>query len=273
MEVFPDFSVLLQAARMLEENKPPVYPNYRSFEPTRTRGDYDGETDDEGPTVPNRGNRYEPYKRPVDAHNEIEKKRRAYLTECYGQLRDTLPGIAGTKASNVTVLRTAAAQIAALQEEERALLHAHAEQLRLRAVLTGMGAAQRSETIIQKTAAPKAFEDRLPPRAHELQYIDSGFENRPTTTVNRALDSDGDDFEVPDTLSRRATPEPEKEALSFSATELAPELAIKHHAVHSLSPSRPSSKLMMLAGAINEPTAQTKSGRRVRLSAKALATL
>lgn len=256
MEVFPDFSMLLQAARMLEENKPPMNANIRTIDPAPPRVSaayYDGETDEEGHTVPSRANRYEPYKRPLDAHNEVEKKRRAYLSECYTQLRDVLPGIAGTKASNVTVLRTAAAQVAALQEEERALLHAHAEQMRLRAVLTGMAAPPAAAT----TAAPAAAFSYAEPAA---QFEAPG-----------AAESDGDDFEVPDTLSRRATPEPDTE-LPFSVTELPPDSPVKHHAVHALSPGRATSKLMMLAGAINEPAPQTKSGRRVRLSAKALST-
>lgn len=250
--------MLLQAARMLDENNPPVHASKAPFgaAPARPPFFVDGDSDGEGHTVPSRANRYEPYKRPIDAHNEVEKKRRAYLAECYAQLRDVLPGIAGTKASNVTVLRTASAQIAALKEEERALLHAHAEQMRLRSVLNGMaGTSQVAPALARPFAVNQGFPG-------EPEHSDPAF---------KAADSDGDDFEVPDTLSRRATPEPEAD-LPFSASELPPASPVKHHAVHALSPNRPSSKLMMLAGAINDPSAQTKSGRRVRPSAKALST-
>lgn len=249
--------MLLQAARMLEENNPPVHASTTPFgaAPARSPFFVDGDSDGEGHTVPSRANRYEPYKRPIDAHNEVEKKRRAYLAECYAQLRDVLPGIAGTKASNVTVLRTASAQITALQEEERALLHAHAEQIRLRSVLQGMAGTG------QVAPAPAR------PFVHQGFPGGSGHAD----PAADAADSDSDDFEVPDTLSRRATPEPEAD-LPFSASELPPASPIKHHVVHALSPDRPSSKLMMLAGAINGPAAQTKSGRRVRPSAKALST-
>ena len=41
-------------------------------------------------------------------HNEVEKKRRAYLSSCYVDLKMLVPSIANVKASNVTILQTAA---------------------------------------------------------------------------------------------------------------------------------------------------------------------
>ena len=49
-----------------------------------------------------------------ETHNEVEKRRREYLGSCYGRLRDACPGLAGSKASNLTVLRSAAEEIAAV---------------------------------------------------------------------------------------------------------------------------------------------------------------
>jgi len=43
----------------------------------------------------------------ANAHNEVEKRRRAYLTACYTELHKILPQISGTKASNATVLLSA----------------------------------------------------------------------------------------------------------------------------------------------------------------------
>lgn len=44
-------------------------------------------------------------------HNEVEKRRRAYLSSCYVDLKNLVPQIAGVKASNVTILQTAASHV------------------------------------------------------------------------------------------------------------------------------------------------------------------
>lgn len=66
------------------------------------------------------------------AHNEVEKRRRAYLTNCYNDLHNILPMISGTKASNATVLRSAVDHIKALEIEHKLILAAKNEQLLLR---------------------------------------------------------------------------------------------------------------------------------------------
>lgn len=68
----------------------------------------------------------------INAHNEVEKRRRAFLTRCYNELHHILPTIAGTKASNATVLRTATDHIKALEREEKMLLAAKRQQLQIR---------------------------------------------------------------------------------------------------------------------------------------------
>jgi hypothetical protein len=45
------------------------------------------------------------------AHNSVEKRRRAYLASCYDALKNAIPALAGSRASNVKVLRNGAALI------------------------------------------------------------------------------------------------------------------------------------------------------------------
>lgn len=62
------------------------------------------------------------------AHNSVEKRRRAYLASCYEGLKDSIPALASSRASNVKVLRGGAALIKALEADERRLV---AEKRRL----------------------------------------------------------------------------------------------------------------------------------------------
>lgn len=54
-------------------------------------------------------------------HNEVEKRRRAYLAACYIELKGFLPSIASSKASNVSILRAAVSKIQRLEQQEREL--------------------------------------------------------------------------------------------------------------------------------------------------------
>lgn len=67
--------------------------------------------------------------RNADTHNSVEKRRRAYLASCYEGLKDSVPMLTGSRASNVKVLRGAASYIKSLQIEEQRLV---AEKKRLR---------------------------------------------------------------------------------------------------------------------------------------------
>jgi len=116
----PDLS---EALRAIPLAKPPRADSGLDSDESRSWNEADDDSTEyiERRVPKNRGNRTraEPYRRTVESHNEVEKRRRAYLSSCYNTLRDTLPSIAGSKASNVTVLRTAADEIAALVAEER----------------------------------------------------------------------------------------------------------------------------------------------------------
>lgn len=65
------------------------------------------------------------------AHNSVEKRRRAYLASCYEGLKNSIPSLANSRASNVKVLRGGAALI----KVHNALWHiAHIRRLSLRSV-------------------------------------------------------------------------------------------------------------------------------------------
>eukprot|EP00041_Stephanoeca_diplocostata_P018684 m.393636 g.393636 ORF g.393636 m.393636 type:complete len:319 (-) comp21087_c1_seq33:214-1170(-) len=137
-------------------------------------------------------------KRSSNAHNEVEKRRRAFLTQCYNELHREVPSIAGTKASNVVVLQSASEHIKDLEETERALVAAKAdlmrhreEQLRYRdellahANLSYRGAALRPQFAVD---AGEADEDVSASEASEY------------------CSDEEYGVEVPDTDSRAASP-------------------------------------------------------------------
>lgn len=71
------------------------------------------EDEDEPLSVPARSHHGKASKRPSQdvQFNSLEKQRRAQLASCYNRLKSAIPSIAGTKASNVHILRTAQAFI------------------------------------------------------------------------------------------------------------------------------------------------------------------
>jgi len=95
----------------------------RTFEldPESTNSDSDPD-DDAGRRATASGSaRHKPYRRPASGsrkkprgpaqHNEVEKRRRAYLSSCYVELHTLVPSICDVKASNVTILQSAAKHI------------------------------------------------------------------------------------------------------------------------------------------------------------------
>jgi len=69
------------------------------------------------------------------AHNSVEKSRRAYLASCYENLKRVVPALAGTRASNVKVLRGGLALIKALEAEDRRLTAEKKKAIALRETL------------------------------------------------------------------------------------------------------------------------------------------
>lgn len=118
----------------------PGYQTHGGYTPepvyygTPVRTDGEGTDDDLVPDASTRTRKATSRGSPanINAHNEVEKRRRAFLTRCYNELHHILPTIAGTKASNATVLRTATDHIKALEREEKMLLAAKRQQLQIR---------------------------------------------------------------------------------------------------------------------------------------------
>jgi len=141
-----------------------------------------------------RGNRTraEPYnnnRRTVESHNEVEKRRRAYLSSCYNTLRDVLPSIANSKASNVTVLRTAADEIQLLVAEEQRRAKQLNEMRAYRAKLL---------TLLGRPTPP--IVEELPPMfCKKPLAIDSDDETAEADTDEEAAVPDAD--LVPNTLA------------------------------------------------------------------------
>lgn len=125
-----------------------------------------------------------------NAHNEVEKRRRAYLTQCYTELHNILPNIAGSKASNATVLRTATDHIKVLEHEAKALNEALREQRARRQQLLA-----RREELQGICAAEVPFATPLAKQSCPMMM---------------GIDGAGSDSEmapeVPDNLSRPVSP-------------------------------------------------------------------
>lgn len=131
---------LLQAAELLEAQRlsspmmlvapdPDVLvPCFHSYDDGETGSGNDSDFDEDtaSSTSPTNARNNKPYKRqgPRDpgAHNSVEKRRRAFLADCYSRLKEVIPSIKQLKTSNALVLNGAADYVVALQAEERALL-------------------------------------------------------------------------------------------------------------------------------------------------------
>lgn len=111
-----------------------------------------------------------------ESHNEVEKRRRAYLLQCYHGLQKEVPSIANSKASNVTVLRCAAQHIRDLQEEESRLVSMKERELQRRTILlTRFQRKQKISTTAPAPApapAPFARYTTIPPDYRALRQAD-----------------------------------------------------------------------------------------------------
>lgn len=137
-------------------------------------------------------------------HNEVEKRRRAYLSACYTDLKALLPSIAETKASNVCILRTAANTISGLASTEKEL---EAELAQLR--------QQRARLLAVNSS-----------RSHGLgAATDAAVDLSPVSSVA------SDEMVVPDSSERSVSPEIEENltyAYSHDA-KIGVYPTVKHH--------------------------------------------
>lgn len=118
-------------------------------------GESDGDESDEYGCVPSSSSRSPPKTHSsasksqskvsaASAHNEVEKRRRAFLTKCYKKLHGTVPTISGSKASNVLILQKATEHIHELAMEERVLVNAKADLMRMNQELREKWAAAQT---------------------------------------------------------------------------------------------------------------------------------
>lgn len=124
-----------------------------------------------GPS-PSSGGRGKPARGPLQ-HNEVEKRRRAYLASCYVELKAMLPEIAA-KASNVAILQTAVEKIQFLGSAGSQL---DAELAALRAQQRQLLAAHRTQRQAAAAAQPRQWEPQ-PPHHHP-------YGRQPTPRVQR----------------------------------------------------------------------------------------
>jgi len=194
----------------------------------------DNGSDSDNGAVPSRASQNKPYKRPATSkrkhqqskklalaeqnktdaqlkgaaqHNEVEKRRRAYLAHCYSALKLAVPGLEKSKASNVTVLRAAVDEIKRLEETGRKLEAAKAEQY------------CRRKTLLESL-----------PAHYRLQYPTTP---PPLSDTSEAYDSE-DTAAVPDFEDRHLS-DSEQDATTSSvfaySTELPPHLPIKESSI------------------------------------------
>lgn len=129
-------------------------------------------------------------------HNEVEKRRRAYLAACYVELKTILPSIADSKASNVSILRTAVEQIQHLDDTQRQL---DAELAQLQ--------QQRKQLLVGRRLAP-----RQQPRE---QQHGAAFAALMEASGASSSDDGDSELEVPDATNRSVSPEME-ETLTYT---------------------------------------------------------
>lgn len=136
-------------------------------------------------------------------HNEVEKRRRAHLAQCYSHLRDVLPLAPGSKTSNVVVLRSATEYIKELEKEEADLrklkLELQQEREKL-AGLCGKDLHQMGRKVKKFEEEPATVPSSPVPHAADDDDVDDD-----------SMVVDGDSCVVPDNESRSVSP-------MFSAT-------------------------------------------------------
>lgn len=203
-------SMLLEAADLLNQGDNKRSPAKHSNHHSDSSDDFvvpqqsDSSDHDDAPSYPSgkgklkskhhhtRKSTKRPYSKPSPSprgpaqHNEVEKRRRAHLANCYIQLKTELPSIAATKASNVVILRTAFDQIKELEKE-------HSQLMTEKAVLM----AQRNEL---KARINFALQEGKSDNA-AVPTISSPESCDPTE-----MDYDEDSCVVPDNCSRAVSP-------------------------------------------------------------------
>mmetsp|Transcript_5257 Transcript_5257/g.7462 ORF Transcript_5257/g.7462 Transcript_5257/m.7462 type:complete len:299 (-) Transcript_5257:184-1080(-) len=251
------FDALLEAARIIEDRPapvhhvpevveqaqpPPVWESRRLAPPLPALED---PADDRLVPRTESPDLSRPYTRCPETHNEVEKRRRAYLTQCYVELQAVVPSIADCKASNVTVLRNAAEYIQKLIEDGHRIEEAKNYELRRRAMLLSRISVARSRAhggtpyaayYAPATYAPPGAAAMAQSRYHEealrigraasVSPARSPMPVPMSVTNNTGDETETEDEEegvVPDPMSRGASP---RAAPVEGLTELSDRMAL-----------------------------------------------
>jgi hypothetical protein len=91
---------------------------------------------------------------PPTCHNDVEKRRRAYLSACFKHLQSQIPSVMDVKTSNAGILTAAQKFIIALQEQERAMLQEKIALSHQRAILMAQANMAQAPGV-QTDASPK----------------------------------------------------------------------------------------------------------------------
>jgi len=211
--------LLLQAADIISKREQAGEPVAERVVPNDryalTSESSDNGSDSDNGAVPSRASQNKPYKRPATSkrkhqqskklalaerldksdaqlkgaamHNEVEKRRRAYLSHCYSALKLAVPGLEKSKASNVTVLRSAVDEIKKLEETGRQLEAAKAEQYRLReSLLKALPAHFRLQYPTTPPPLSEAYDDSEDTAAvpdSEDQHISDSEQDMTTSSI------------------------------------------------------------------------------------------
>mmetsp|Transcript_21673 Transcript_21673/g.64706 ORF Transcript_21673/g.64706 Transcript_21673/m.64706 type:complete len:314 (+) Transcript_21673:171-1112(+) len=246
------FGTLLEAARIIEDREahqahvpqmrvePPTWHHHQAVAPMIETIDSADER-----VVPrsNRADSPKPYARNPETHNEVEKRRRAYLTQCYVELQSVVPSIADCKASNVTVLRSAADYVQKLRADQQRLVEGKKRELQRRtqllerlsivragvsqapqayvtpyyahgAYVTPMAAAAVAVAAPAVHAHPASVMLAMPPRGERAMGSVSPlpmaqspvYSHTPTPGDDTETEDEDEEGVVPDTMSRGASP-------------------------------------------------------------------
>lgn len=203
---------LLQAAEILDARAPSPsgefdlmvpcmderYTDQVPFSSADTESGNDSEMDDETSSSPIQSaqGRNKPYKRqgPRDplAHNTVEKRRRAYLADCYSRLKDAIPSMRQTKTSNALILQGAADYVLALQADEARIMAElnHQQEIKQSRLATRSKRAKRHAHYFVPAREEAMDNERLVPAltpasaVRHMDTVEDGFQTAPGSPIH-----------------------------------------------------------------------------------------
>lgn len=199
----PDASSRAKSKKLMRRPAPPAHDEVYSGS---------GSEEEDGHPQRHGGARQGPRKagRGPLQHNEVEKRRRAYLAACYVELKAMLPTIANSKASNVSILRTAVDKIQALEAQEHLLDSERAALYRQREQLLARTARRRGHAMnvlleASESASEVASSSGDSDSGHEMLVPDASRRSlSPDMSEDMSYDHAGSSLAVPTKLGQYA---------------------------------------------------------------------